>query len=478
MALNFPNTPTNAQSYVDPNGHTWVYEITTNSWTAQGAPVAGMVYMGSINITTAPPTGATTGSVFTVSTGGTPNAGFHGLPTTVAVGSQVIYDGAKWQLMSSLAPDATESVKGIVELANAAENAAGTDATKAVTPAFSVPKNASGMTGAAILPSGTNAQRAAITTPVVGMQRFNTDSGYEEVYTGSTDGWLSLAFAAVHPQTNDLTYSANTTLSSGTYVCRNLTINAGVTVTSGSQGLVFLCSGTATIDGNITASGGGPNGGGGSTATAFANGNGPGGGSGNSSGRIYPPNVFAPGSGGSSGYADSSLGGSVSSGNGGAGGGTIIVSATQDIKQGAASVLSANGGKGGPPLNGKAPFRVSGSGGGSGGSVILKSASNITVAGTISVIGGNGGIAAANGGGVGGDGADGGGGGGGGVVVLQAGGTLTNTASIRLAGGTPGSNVAGRSPLAGGGGASFGGSGGSRNTAGSVGLLLLAGSPV
>ena len=113
MALNFPNSPTNAQSYVDPNGHTWVYETATNSWTAQGAPLAGMVYVGSIDITKAPPTGATTGSVFTVSTGGTPNAGFHGLPTTVAVGSQVIYDGAKWQLMSSLAPDATATVKGI-----------------------------------------------------------------------------------------------------------------------------------------------------------------------------------------------------------------------------------------------------------------------------------------------------------------------------------------------------------------------------
>ena len=113
MALNFPNTPTNAQSYVDPNGHTWVYETATNSWTAQGAPVAGMVYKGPIDVTTAPPTGASTGSVFTVSTGGTPNAGFIGLPTTVAVGAQIIYDGTKWQLMSSTTNDATTVSKGI-----------------------------------------------------------------------------------------------------------------------------------------------------------------------------------------------------------------------------------------------------------------------------------------------------------------------------------------------------------------------------
>jgi hypothetical protein len=135
MALNFPNTPTNAQSYVDPNGHIWVYETATNSWTAQGAPVAGMVYKGPIDVTTAPPTGATTGSLFTVSTGGTPNAGFVGLPTNVPVGSQIIFDGAKWQLMSTTQPDATETVKGIVELATAAETTTGTDATRAVHPA-------------------------------------------------------------------------------------------------------------------------------------------------------------------------------------------------------------------------------------------------------------------------------------------------------------------------------------------------------
>jgi hypothetical protein len=61
-------------------------------------------------------------------------------------------------------------------------------------PQTAVPKDASGMTGAAILPSGTDAQRTAITTPVVGMQRYNTDSGYEEVYTGATLGWQKLAF--------------------------------------------------------------------------------------------------------------------------------------------------------------------------------------------------------------------------------------------------------------------------------------------
>ena len=106
MALNFPNSPTNSQLYVDSNGFTWVYETATNSWTAQGAPMAGMIYKGSIDIKVAPPTGAAAGNVYTVATAGTPNAGFTGLPSTVNAGDQIIFDGTNWQLLSSKAdPD-------------------------------------------------------------------------------------------------------------------------------------------------------------------------------------------------------------------------------------------------------------------------------------------------------------------------------------------------------------------------------------
>jgi hypothetical protein len=73
MAINFPNTPTDGQVFIDPNGASWTYNTATNSWTAEGAS------------------------------------------------SQIV--------------DATETDKGIVQLATAAEVTTGTNTTKAVTPA-------------------------------------------------------------------------------------------------------------------------------------------------------------------------------------------------------------------------------------------------------------------------------------------------------------------------------------------------------
>jgi hypothetical protein len=71
MAINFPNTPADGQVFVDPNGAEWRYQTATNSWTSKAAD-----------------------------------------PAAIA--------------------DATEAVKGIVQLATAAETTTGTDATKAV----------------------------------------------------------------------------------------------------------------------------------------------------------------------------------------------------------------------------------------------------------------------------------------------------------------------------------------------------------
>jgi hypothetical protein len=73
MAINFPNSPTNGQTFTDPNGSKWVYETATNSWTAEGTS------------------------------------------------SQIV--------------DATETDKGIVQLATTAEVTTGTNTTKVITPA-------------------------------------------------------------------------------------------------------------------------------------------------------------------------------------------------------------------------------------------------------------------------------------------------------------------------------------------------------
>jgi hypothetical protein len=67
--------------------------------------------------------------------------------------------------------------------ATAGQAAAGTSTTTVSSPAYSVPKDAATMTGAAILPSGTTAQRPG--TPTAGMQRYNSTGAFWEGQIGS-----------------------------------------------------------------------------------------------------------------------------------------------------------------------------------------------------------------------------------------------------------------------------------------------------
>lgn len=139
MALNFPDSPTDGQIFTDTStGEQWQYTASGNYWTSLGlSKTGGLIYKGGVDITAAPPTGVKSGFVYSVTTGGAPNAGYTGLPNPTVAGSQIIYDGAKWQLSSyaSTIPDASATVKGIIELATAAEVTAGTDTVRAVTPA-------------------------------------------------------------------------------------------------------------------------------------------------------------------------------------------------------------------------------------------------------------------------------------------------------------------------------------------------------
>jgi len=81
------------------------------------------------------------------------------------------YNGSAWVALGGLAA------------ATLVQAAAGTVDTVANTPKTSVPKDAAGMTGAAILSSGTAAQRRA--TPVTGMTRVNTTNKTLEFYDGT-----------------------------------------------------------------------------------------------------------------------------------------------------------------------------------------------------------------------------------------------------------------------------------------------------
>ena len=81
--------------------------------------------------------------------------------------------------------------------ASLAEAAAGTSNTVYLSPQTGVPKDASGMTGAALIPGGGTTSRPV--TPVEGMLRYNNESGvaYMEYYDGS--GWVSIPAAFGDP---------------------------------------------------------------------------------------------------------------------------------------------------------------------------------------------------------------------------------------------------------------------------------------
>lgn len=222
----------------------------------------------------------------------------------------------------------------------------------------------------------------------------------------------------------------------------NLTINAGVTLTVPS-GTVIRCMGTFTNNGTIIVSNGTLP----STGTTFrgftssgAQSAG-GGGIAYSAGQlsqVFYPIIEAGGSG------DDGAG-TAADGEGGAGGGSLIVLAQGGIVN--TGAIRANGG------NGATRNAKSGAGGGGGGLIILASAGNITQSGTVEARGGNGAAAGPM------DIDGGGGGGGGGVVHLLSPNASVLGANILVAGGAAGANSGDGSGSSGGGGA-FGGNGG------------------
>jgi hypothetical protein len=375
--------------------------------------------------------------------------------------------------------------------ASLAEAAAGTINTKFLSPETGVPKNGAGMTGAAILPSGTDLQRAAIATPVVGMQRYNTDSQFEEVYTGASFGWRKLAYEAA-PATLPADLTLTSTSYSGVYVCNNLTVPSGVTATVSSYDATFICYGNVVIDGTINANGvGGWGSAGAETLIGVASSGaplGPGSRPAYRAPGVVPQGTYSPvvavyGTGGWGGIARNSASpGQTAAGNGGNGGGGILIRSYGTITMGATGVLSANGANafGGAVFSGTGNF--SGGGGGTGGCIILHADGDMTLAGTLSATGGNGSNGADNvGGALGGQG---GCGAGGGYITLQTPATLTDTSTKNLNGGSPGATFGSSAGQVGSAyGSSFGGVGGSAAvyaspTGGSAGVVAYSGSPL
>jgi hypothetical protein len=354
---------------------------------------------------------------------------------------------------------ATTALPGSVQLADGAASAAGTSATLVNTPAFSVPKDAAGMTGAALLPSGTNAQRPG--TPSVGMLRVNTDypSDTVEAYDGVTASWRPLQYGTNLGVLPNLVVSANGPLpSSGTY--ENITINAGVTATVSGVSRLYART-SITINGTITGNFGGLPGSSNYLAGQVTNlqaasfpGQGPGG-----NGSAYSFITYL-GSGGASGIAQIQNDGAAIA-NGGPSGGALILISDGPIVFSSTAAVSMDGGNGiaTASAGGAGTFAsAGGAGGGSGGLILLQSARSLNLAAgsSLSVNGGNG----ANGviANPGAPNASGGGGGGGGYIVLNSPSTV-DSSTKNLAGGTAGSNGGGLGNGTGNGGG-FGGAGG------------------
>jgi hypothetical protein len=230
MALNFPNSPTNGQKFVDSNGQSWVYNTTNNSWTAEGFPRAGMVYKGAVDITAAPPSGVIAGWTYVVSADGTANAGFNpNLSGSISAGTQIIFDGTRWDLLSQTVPNASDTVSGRVELATNAETLAGTDTARAVTPAgaasvytpldFSTRTDGTSIQGSDIVPvrRGTQDVRVTATQLLSGVPnatesvRGTVELATNAETTAGTDGTR-----AVHPKGLKVELDKKLDLSGGT----------------------------------------------------------------------------------------------------------------------------------------------------------------------------------------------------------------------------------------------------------------------
>jgi hypothetical protein len=364
---------------------------------------------------------------------GTPATGMIRFNNSTPPATIEYYDGTTWQTI----PTTTGGGLGAATLAQAA---AGTSNAVALTPESGVPKDASGMTGAAILPSGTDAQRTAIATPTTGMMRVNTDSDAAEFYDGTR--WVQLAEVPPPPSPlSDLIPANGDVLPlEGSY--NNIVINAGVTVTVLSSS-VLRAYGDITVNGTINADGRGwpgpyTNG----SNQAATVGSGPGAGSRAGNGGGYQNSYI--GLLGSSGGQGATVVTTPLSNGGGYGGGGIYLSALGSISVGATAVITANGG------NGIRTGGGGGGGGGSGGSIRLEAsgALNIAAGALLSVVGGNG----ATGSGAG----AGGGGGGGGWIVLS--GTVTNAGTMNVSGGL--GATGGGTTETGAGGGTFAGLGG------------------
>ena len=347
----------------------------------------------------------------------------------------------------------------IILPATLAEAAAGTINTAFLSPETGVPKDAPGMTGAALLPGGADALRPA--APVPGMLRWNTDpaslnGNRVEVYDSVYPAWRQLEYASQPQVTTTYTVQQGEWLS-GAILCDDFIVPAGVTA-SVIGSLYVYATGDVSIQGTLNGNELGTMG-----AASFATGCpiglqiyvgpgfGIGGGSTTTGGRRYTPQLSLAGSGGAGGFCANGTGSDTagSSGLGGASGASLLIRAQGSITVEGTGSIGMSGGPG-QIFDRASNMVVTGPGGGSGGVVIFHANGNCTNIGTIYARGGYG-EGPHNGG-------CGGGGGGGGIVILQSDFGTSSLGYLDVAGGPGAPGVA--ATIGGGGGGGCGGRGG------------------
>lgn len=314
--------------------------------------------------------------------------------------------------------------------------------------------------------SGPTNTRPSDATVVRGELRYGEDSGHPEIYTGTpggrTTGWKLIAYVGQPANLPDNVHiRTNRALPPFTY-CNDLIIDANLSFTPLAGIVHYNCTGNVTIGANVSfnfANRGVPGTGGGSLNTiavpgASGNGLSPGTQAINVQSPAAALQTYSSSSGGAGNKDPDSRMDNTSS-VGGAGGGSIVISALGDITLGNNVTFNVNGQS--SFAGAGAVTKAGGGGGGSGGFIVLQAAQTLTVPGSCS-------FAADGGNGFEGrGGAHGGGGGGGGYVILGAsdGDYNVGAISVSLKGGRPGSGI--QSGPRGCGGGGCGGRGGNLN---------------
>lgn len=367
-----------------------------------------------------------------------------------------IYAGGAWYALStgSIQPNATESVKGIVQLGTVSDqqNATVTGSTGAGTVVQTryLVQTSSGAADAykiLILDANGKLPISGIPSSVQNWGGTGADGSQSGALTiaGSNDTYIQKNYTSMTPGSNTVTVTPT-----------------GCVVHLRVQGNANLQNATFDFDGKGAAGGAGGAGANSGSGNPGVDGSQPGG----------FINLVKPGN--DNGAPAVVLGSSADPGTGG-----VAKPIGLTFLQGSRQILvyGGSGGGGGAGARSASLSGAGGTGGAGGGCLILEVAGDINLTGTTFNFRGNAGSPGVSGSGVDSSGGGGGGGGGGGSFVILYNGTLTGSPTVNItggAGGAAGSAGAGGSSLQAGGGG--GGGGASISTSGSTGSFGNGGS--